>query len=192
MWGVWLMVKNNSKINIFYAGLLIGLAISFRYQIAIFAIGIMLYYLFKINYKALFKGTLKDCIKALISQNFVAFSFGTFVTFLITQGLVDYCIWGKPFAEFYAYSTYNMKEGVLYMPNTNYFMYVFVLMGVLLFPFGVLIGIGFIRSAKKHLLLFVPVMLFILFHTFYPNRQERFILSILPFFIILYFKLQLQ
>ncbi len=185
IWGVWLMVKNDSKINIFYAGLLIGLAVSFRYQIAIFAIGIMFYYLLIFDYKTLFKGPFKSFVRTLIDQKFVSFSFGTFVTFLITQGLVDYCIWGKPFAEFKAYSTYNIQEGVLYLPNTNYFMYVFVLLGVLLFPFGLLVGIGFIRSAKKHLMLFIPVMLFILFHTFYPNRQERFILSVLPFFIIL-------
>jgi hypothetical protein len=168
MWGVWLMIKNDRKVNIFYAGLLIGLAVSFRYQIAVFAIGIMMYYFFNWKFKAFF-----------------LFSLGTFVTFVLTQGLVDYLIWGYPFAEFIAYSTYNMEQGVQYLPNSNYFMYLWVLMGVLLFPFGLLMGIGFFKSAKENLLLFLPTVIFLLFHTFYPNRQERFILSVLPFFIIL-------
>ena len=168
MWGIWLMVKNDKKINLLYAGLLVGLAVSFRYQITIFGIGIGLYYLI---HKEFYKVFLFGC--------------GGVITFLITQGLVDYLIWGKPFTEFIAYSTYNMKEGTKYLPNSNYFMYFFVLMGVLLVPFGLLIGIGFFRSAKKHFILFLPTLLFILFHTFYPNRQERFVLSVLPFFIIL-------
>ena len=64
-------------------------------------------------------------------------------------------------------------------------MYFWVLMGVLLFPLGVLALIGFFRSAKQYLFIFIPTLAFILFHTFYPNRQERFVLTILPFFIIL-------
>jgi hypothetical protein len=35
------------------------------------------------------------------------------------------------------------------------------------------------------LVLFLPVFLFLAFHTFFSNRQERFIFPILPFFIIL-------
>jgi hypothetical protein len=168
LWGVWLLIKNDNKRNFLYAGLLIGLAISFRYQIAVFAIGIMMYYFFNGKFK-----------------NFFIFSFGTFITFALTQGVVDFCIWGYPFAEFYTYATYNMDQGVQYLPNSNYFMYLWVLMGVLLFPFGPLVAIGFFKSAKKHFLIFLPTIIFILFHTFYPNRQERFVLSVLPFFIIL-------
>ena len=107
------------------------------------------------------------------------------ITFGITQGFVDYLIWGYPFAEFISYSTYNMEEGTQYLPNSNYFMYFWVLMGVLLFPLGLLVCVGFFRSAKKYFLIFLPTLAFILFHTFYPNRQERFVLTILPFFIIL-------
>lgn len=167
-WGAWLLVKNDSKKNLFYAGLLIGLAVSFRYQIAVFGVGIGLYYILKKKFSEL-----------------VIFGLGGLVIFSITQGIVDYFIWGRPFAEFLVYTGYNMKEGTEYLPNHNYFMYAFVLMLVLLFPFGLLIGIGFVKSFKKHLILFLPTLLFFLFHTFYPNRQERFILPILPFFIIL-------
>jgi hypothetical protein len=103
----------------------------------------------------------------------------------LTQGLVDYFIWGYPFAELISYITYNLKEGSAYLPNQNYFMYFIVLIGSLFVPLGIIIGIGFFKSYKRYAVLFIPTLAFILFHTLYPNRQERFILSVLPFFIIL-------
>ena len=169
MWGMWWLLKGEQSKKVFiYAGLLIGFAISFRFQIAVFTVGVAGYYLFKRQFLAFFY-----------------FSLGNVLAFCLTQGPVDYYIWGYPFAEFIAYVDYNLHQGTQYLPNTNYFMYFYVLFGVLLFPFGLLIGTGFFRSVKKQLFLFVPTAAFILFHTFYPNRQERFILSILPFFIIL-------
>ena len=168
MWGVWKLVDVKKFKSYLIGGILIGVAISFRYQIAVFSFGVAFFYLMTKNWKA-----------------FLSFSLGNVITFSLTQGVVDYFIWGYPFAEFIGYATYNMKEGTKYLPNSNYFMYFYVLFGVLLFPFGLLAGIGFFRSIRKYFFLFLPTMVFILFHTFYPNRQERFILSILPFFIIL-------
>jgi hypothetical protein len=170
MWGIWFVLKDDrfNKKNLLLAGVMCGIAISLRYQIGIFSVGLAFYFLSKKSW-----------------GEFYYFSLGNVISFIITQGVVDFFIWGYPFAEFWSYVTYNMNQGTQYLPNTNYFMYFYVLFGVLLFPFGILIGIGFFRSYKNSMLLFLPTMLFLLFHTFYPNRQERFILSILPFFIIL-------
>lgn len=170
MWGIWYLLKEDffSKKNTILAGVMCGIAISLRYQIGIFSVGLAIYFLLKKSWKELF-----------------FFSVGNIISFTITQGIVDFFIWGYPFAEFWSYVTYNMNQGTQYLPNTNYFMYLYVLFGVLLFPFGILVGIGFFRSYKNSLLLFIPTLLFLLFHTLYPNRQERFILSILPFFILL-------
>jgi hypothetical protein len=168
MWGVWLLVQNRKQIDFLYAGMLIGMAVSFRYQIGVFALGVAAYYFFKFHWKPL-----------LLFCGGVLFSFG------ITQGLVDFLIWGYPFAEFIAYFTYNVNEGVSYMINTNYFMYFYVLFGVLLFPLGLLALIGFFNSAKKQWFLFLPTIAFILFHSIYPNRQERFILTVFPIVVIL-------
>lgn len=168
MWGIWLLLKNDWKWNFLFAGLLLGMAVSFRYQVGVFALAIAAVLFFRWQW-----------------EKFILFCLGVLLVFGLTQGLVDYLIWGRPFAEFIGYSTYNVNEGTEYIPNNNYFMYLLVLMGACLVPLGFLLGIGFFSSAKKYVLLFLPVLVFILFHTFYPSKQERFILPVLPLFIIL-------
>lgn len=167
-YGVWLLLKKEQVKIFLLSGMVIGMAVSFRYQIGVFAIGIAAYYFFKWKFKLFF-----------------AFSAGVLIIFILTQGLVDYLIWGYPFAELYSYVMYNMTEGTTYLPNQNYFMYFIVLIACLFVPLGILIAIGFFKSFKRYAILFVPTFIFIVFHTLYPNRQERFILSVLPFFIIL-------
>ena len=168
IFGVWLLINKKQLSAFFFAGLLIGMAVSFRYQIAVFAIGLTLYFL----------------LKKEIKQS-VVFCLGVALMFTLTQGLVDFFIWGYPFAEFWSYVNYNLTEGTTYLPNQNYLMYVLVLTGVFFIPLGIMLFIGFLKSYKQYLIIFLPTAFFILFHTIYPNRQERFILSILPFFIIL-------
>ncbi|MFN6086254.1 MAG: glycosyltransferase family 39 protein [Fluviicola sp.] len=168
MASMWFVIRDNKKTTLFYAGLLIGMAISFRYQIAVFAVGMGIYFILKMQWEKL-----------------IFFTVGALVCFSLTQGLVDYFIWGRPFAEFRGYVEYNMNEGTQYMKNSNYFMYFYVLFGFLLFPMGILALIGYFNSAKKYLIIFLPTLLFLLFHTWFPNRQERFILTIFPLVICL-------
>lgn len=169
MIGVWYVLKSEKGNKyLLYAGLLMGLAASFRYQIGVFALGIAVVLFFQWKWKA-----------------FIVFCSGVLLAFCLTQGVVDYMIWGYPFAEMIGYVTYNLHEGTQYLPNTNYFMYFYVLIGCLFIPLGLLIFAGFFKVKKEHLILFIPTLLFLVFHTWYPNRQERFILTILPIFIIL-------
>jgi len=168
MWGVWVSLKSENKSRFLYAGLLLGMAVSFRYQVGVFAVGMAAVYFFQKEFKG-----------------FILFSLGVVLVFTLTQGVVDYMIWGYPFAEFLGYFVYNSNEGLDYLVNYNVFMYFFVLMGAFLLPLGLLIGAGFFRGWKKYIGLFVPVMLFILFHSIYPNKQERFILPVLPFFLMI-------
>jgi hypothetical protein len=165
---VWFSLKNDKFSTLFCSGVFLGIAISCRYQIAVYAVGIGLYFLFQRNWKKL----------SLIIL-------GSVFTVLLTQGLVDYLIWGYPFAEFLAYTGYNMVEGTKYMENDNYFMYFYVLFGFMLFPLGILGFISYFYSWKKYVYLFLPTFLFLMFHTVYPNRQERFIITILPIVLII-------
>jgi hypothetical protein len=168
VYGTWLILKSERRRNFLFSGMVIGLSVSFRYQVGVFAIGMGLYFLFTRRWIPL-----------------LLFSLGNALVFGLTQGLVDYLIWGYPFAELMGYVTYNLKEGTQYLPNQNYLMYFLVLTGCFFVPLGLILGFGFFRSARKYAVLFVPTFAFLLFHTIYPNRQERFILSILPFFLIL-------
>ncbi len=168
IYGTWLILKEERLRNYFLSGMIIGMSVSFRYQIGVFAIGMGIYLLFVQKWRS-----------------FLLFALGNALVFGVTQGLVDYLIWGYPFAELWGYVTYNIKEGTQYLPNQNYLMYLLVLMGCFFVPLGLILGYGFFRAAKKYAVLFVPTFAFLLFHTFYPNRQERFILSIIPFFLIL-------
>jgi len=52
-------------------------------------------------------------------------------------------------------------------------------------PASFLLFFGFLRTWKKHLVLFLPAFLFLVFHSYFPNKQERFILTIVPFLILL-------
>ncbi len=168
LWGIWLTLKSDRKYRFLYAGLLLGMAISFRYQVAVFALGMAAVYFFQRQYR-----------------HFFQFSVGVVVVFILTQGVVDFIIWERPFAEFWRYATYNVTDGPGYIPNHNITMYLLVLMGAFLAPLGIALGIGFFTTAKKYYYLFVPVAAFILFHTVYPSKQERFILPVLPLFCIL-------
>jgi hypothetical protein len=168
LWGIWVGIKSENKNRFLWAGMLIGIAISIRYQVGVFALGMAAVYFFQKQWRAFF-----------------LYSGGVLLVFSLTQGLVDYLIWDYPFAEFLRYTGYNVEEGTEYIPNDNYFMYLLVLMGAFLVPFGLLIGVGFFQTWKKYALLFVPVMAFLLFHSFYPSKQERFILPVLPLFLIL-------
>ena len=168
MWGTWLMLKTDNRWNFLVAGLMIGMAVSFRYQVGVYALGLAAVYFFQFKW-----------------PRFLLYSLGVLIIFSISQGLVDYLVWGYPFAELTGYFTYNVNEGTEYIPNNNYFMYILVLMGSCLVPLGILLGAGFFAAWKKYVVIFVPVLLFILFHSFYPSKQERFIMPVLPLFIIL-------
>lgn len=168
LWSVWVMIKSEDKKHFLFAGLLMGMAVSFRYQVGVFALGLAAVYFFQYQW-----------------SRFLLFSSGVLIVFALTQGVVDYLIWGYPFAEFIGYFTYNSNEGTAYIPNNNYFMYILVLMGTFLLPLGLLAGAGFFAGFKKYAVIFVPVFLFLLFHSLYPSKQERFIMPVLPFFFLL-------
>ena len=54
-----------------------------------------------------------------------------------------------------------------------------------LFPWGVVAFYGFLRSWRKYFMLFFPVTFYIIVHYLIPYKEERFMLNILPFYLIL-------
>jgi hypothetical protein len=52
-------------------------------------------------------------------------------------------------------------------------------------PVSLFMFYGFFREWKRYFLVFFPAALFFIFHSLFPNKQERFIIPFIPFFIIL-------
>lgn len=169
----WIVIKNDSKLT-FKDSLLIGfmlaLAFSIRFQTVIFSAGFGLaLLLLRVPFKHLL----------LIVLSFL-------VTAFITLGILDIYVWGKPFVEFMAYVQYNIDNATVYGVDV-WHMYISIILGLLIPPLSILLFAGYFISWKKEPLLFWPTFLFFAFHTYFPNKQERFILPIIPFIIILGF-----
>ncbi|MCX6249922.1 MAG: glycosyltransferase family 39 protein [Bacteroidetes bacterium] len=169
--GIWFMVKNENPSKPFrvflLAGLWFGLAFIIRPQSGVFSAGVII----AIMIRKKWKGS-------------IALLIGLVLPFLVTQGGIDFYLWHKPFAEISEYIMYNLsgKDSYVVLPWYNYFL---VIWGLLIPPVSLFLFFGFIRSWKKHLILFIPVVLFFIAHSCVPNKQERFILPVIPFFIIL-------
>lgn len=176
IFGLWRIIKydkGDSSISTlkqyFIAGLIMGTAFSVRFQTSLFIGGVGLAILLLKKWKEA-----------------ISFGSGALVSIMIIQGITDYMIWGYPFAELMEYVTYNIghRHGYIAGPWYNYIL---LITGLLIPPIGVFLFFGFLRTWRKHLLLFLPVFIFLAFHSYFPSKQERFILPIIPFIIILGF-----
>ncbi|MDQ3048345.1 MAG: glycosyltransferase family 39 protein, partial [Bacteroidota bacterium] len=170
MLATWIVIKNGDSKKLMpyvLAGILLGIAFSIRFQIIMFTGGFGL--------ALLFMKRIKETIVLGFSVLIIAAS---------TQGLTDYFIWGRPFVEFEEYIRYNIEYAHAYIIQ-QWYMYLFLIVGILLPPISFFLFFGFLRSWKKHLLLFLPAFIFLVFHSYFPNKQERFILPVIPFIIML-------
>ncbi|RLD63513.1 MAG: hypothetical protein DRJ01_03555 [Bacteroidetes bacterium] len=168
--GTWIIVNSDTKKNVllqyFIAGLVMGIGFSVRFQTSLFIGGVGLVLLFQKKWK-----------EAII------FGIGSILSIIVIQGIVDYVIWGRPFAELTEYIKYNIAHKTDYGTN-RWYMYFLVIMGIIIPPIGVFLFFGWFRTWKKYTILFLPSFIFFSFHTLFPNKQERFILTIIPFVII--------
>jgi hypothetical protein len=169
--GIWVIVRNDKPsrpfITYLIAGLFFGLSVVIRPQTAVFSLGVSIVLLSRKQWKEL---------PGLIT--------GIIIPFVLISGGIDFFIWGRPFVEFLEYIRYNLsgKDSYIVMPWYNYLL---VVWGLLLPPVSLFLSFGYLRTWKKHLILFLPSLLFFILHSCISNKQERFILPFLPFFIIL-------
>ncbi|MCB0762526.1 MAG: glycosyltransferase family 39 protein [Flavobacteriales bacterium] len=147
-----------------FAGILAGIAVGIRYQVVLIVAGSGAVALFSKNWsRAILYGVVAGAV------------------FFLTQ-ISDLFLWHKPFAQLWEYIAYNSTEYGNY-PNSPWYNYVLTLAGFLVPPVSLLFLFGFFKPFKKHLPFIVPVLLFLVFHSIYPNKQERFILPIIPIII---------
>jgi hypothetical protein len=158
--------KINSK-NALLAGMWLGIAFSMRFQSVFVTAGIGLALLIQ-------RTKIKDII-------LLCLSFAVMV--LLTQGLVDYVIWKRPFAEFWEYVQYNLNNAGTYGTD-NWHMYFDLIFGLLIPPLSFLLFAGYFVTWKKMPLIFWSVFIYLAFHTYFPNKQERFVLTVFPLMMI--------
>lgn len=169
IYATWILLKSSDKnraSGFLLAGMIAGIAFSVRFQTAIFIGGMGLVLLLNKKWRET-----------------IFFGFGALVSAILLQGVVDYVIWGKPFAEFVEYFRYNAANATNYIVGPWY-NYTLLLLGIFIPPVSFFIVYGLFKSPKKYLLIILPALLFLLFHSFFPNKQERFIMPVIPFFII--------
>ena len=165
--GVYFAMKDESRQSYIFSGVMFALSFIFRVQILIIPCTIGLILLFQKKYSLLF---------------YLALSL--VVTAFLTQGIVDWLAWGYPFAAFWTYFSYNATHSGEYTSGPFY-NYLLLLFGVLIPPTSLFFFKDYFKNWKSQLMLFLPSFFYLLFHSIFPNKQERFILPFVPFFIIL-------
>ena len=148
-------------------GLILAIAFAVRYQTAFITLGFGIGILVKDKWKPFF----------IMSAAFV------FVTVLV-QGVGDYFVCAMPFGKLIEYVQYNLKHSGSYVSRPIW-DYVLLIPALLVPPIGSMAFYFVFRKGWKHLPLFLPIVLFLSFHSVFENKQERFIFTILPLIIIL-------
>jgi len=151
----------------FIAGLWLGLAFVFRYQTLSFTgtIGVIL----------LFQKRIREM--GLVAAGFL-------VTAIVIQGSMDTFAWGYPFASVVEYFRYNLTHAYDYTTGPWY-NYILLVLGAFIPPLSFFLVYGYLRNWKKTVILAIPLLVFFVLHSSFPNKQERFILPIIPLLLVL-------
>lgn len=149
------------------AGLFAGLAVNIRFQTIFVPAGMGLGLLLQRRWTGA-----------------AAFALGVLAPLAVLQGGIDLAIWGRPFAELTEYVRYNLANpdntGIV-LPWYQYLLILGLVFGPPL-SFGLLAGV---LRAPRPLPTWLGVAVFILFHSAFPNKQERFILPIVPLYFVI-------
>lgn len=157
--------EDDRKKRYILAGLFAGISMGIRLQVVFYIAGIGLYLL----------------LRKKIVPGFIWFA-SFIITLLFTQ-ITDVFFYGYPFAEVWGYIEYNILHSTDYfiLPWYNYLL---TIGGMLIPPVSLLLGFGYIRGFRKYMVLVLPALTFFVIHSYFPNKQERFILPFIPFFIM--------
>jgi hypothetical protein len=169
MWGSWLLVKEDEGPRAraaMLAGIAIGLAVNIRFQTIFFAAGPGLALLVHRQWRPM-----------------LLYGIGFLLPLVVIQGSLDLMVWGRPFVELTEYVRYNLEHTTTYgtLPWYNYFL---LLAGLFIPPFSILLLLAFFRNPRPFTL-WLALVLFLAIHSYFPNKQERFLLPMVPLFLVL-------
>lgn len=166
----WLMTANERKnpwLWILAAGAMMEVAVALRYQTGLYAMGLGAGVLLQRNWKAV-----------------LPLALGFLLPFLLIHGWIESYIAGVPFGKVRYYIEYNLLHSNDYI-NLPAFNYILLVAGVLIPPVGLFVFAGTFKAWKKYLPLFLGTIFFFGFHSYFPNKQERFMFTMIPMFVIL-------
>ncbi len=149
------------------AGALFALAFAIRYHTILFAGGLGLVLLYR-----------RQWLGSLL------FTLGFLVSGFATIGLIDLIFFDYPFHSIVEYYAHNSANATKYISGSP-FKFTLTTFGFLIPPVSIFLMVGYIRSFKIEPMMFVAVLVFFVFHSSFPNQQERFILPMFPLLIIL-------
>jgi hypothetical protein len=157
--------------QVFLSALMFALAFCVRLQILFIPFGIGMTLLFQRQW-----------------SRAISFGVSLGICYLLTQGLFDWIYYGDPIASVKEYLRFNADTAnIMIQPTGPWYLYLGTLAGIFfVVPFLLLVA-GFIQSwkIKPARMFFMGSLLFFIFHCYYSNKQERFILPFIPYFIIL-------
>ncbi|MBW7466588.1 hypothetical protein ABID22_000529 [Pontibacter aydingkolensis] len=151
----------------FWAGALFALSFTFRYHTVLFGAGAGLVILYRQQWK--------EAVALLI---------GFAVAATLIQGTIDVIFFDYPFHSIVAYFLYNTENAYNYSTGPVY-RFLLTILGFLVPPVSAFLLIGYSRTVKLAPALFWGGLIFLVAHSLFPNKQERFILPLLPLVMIL-------
>jgi len=162
--------EDKNLINYCIAGFLLGLAFVIRYQTGAFSLGLGIILLFHKKWKA-----------------FLTMSFLITIPLLFNHVVIESWIYGfypfeKPFN--YLANGFNLENARKYVAGPWY-LFLLLFLGLFIPPYSFLLLRGGIAVSKKQLVIVLPFLIFFLFHSIFPGKQERFILPVMLFFPII-------
>jgi len=149
----------------FWAGIVLSFAFTIRFQAASFIAGLVFYLLWKREFKAV-----------------ILLAIGGILPFVLNHIVLESVHFDFPlFGKIINYIDFNLENSTTYVIGPWY-NYLLLILGVFIPPLSILFLVGMIKAWKKYLILFLPFICFFIFHSFFPGKQERFVLPILMFF----------
>ncbi|GAB3822512.1 hypothetical protein GCM10028895_27180 [Pontibacter rugosus] len=114
----------------------------------------------------------------------LALAAGFALAAFLIQGTIDIIFFDYPFHSIVAYFLYNTENAYGYSTGPVY-RFALTILGFLVPPVSAFLVVGYARTAKLAPKLFWGGLIFFVAHSLFPNKQERFILPLLPLIMVL-------
>jgi len=174
LWGTYILLRYERNLaslkHVFIAGVVFSFAFTIRFQAVSFIGGIVFFLMYKKYWKAL-----------------ILLGLGGLLPFVFNHIFIESILFDFPlFGKLINYIEFNLENSTTYVIGPWY-NYALLFLGIFIPPLSIIMLIGLFKASRKYLILSLPFFCFFLFHSFFPGKQERFVLPILMFFPILGF-----